>query len=138
MIGSWSLYRSEPKMSNRISFVGLIVVFVILTSQFLWKQIFSSPSSPYQYTIGFITSDLTKKSDSISVRFLVGTSWYSLKNALPYEEVDKLLQSPQRLFVKFDKKDPQKASLLFTPLPNAQYFQAGEILDSVFTSINKN
>jgi len=61
-----------------------------------------------------------------------------LKNALPYEEVDKLLQSPQRLFVKFDKKDPQKASLLFTPLPNAQYFQAGEILDSVFTSTNKN
>gem|GEM_PF-1296019 len=138
MIGSCSLYLSDPKMSNRISFVGLIVVFVILTGQFLWRQIFVSATLPYQYTIGFITSDLTKKSDSISVRYLVGTSWYSLKNALPYEEVDKLRQSSQRLFVKFDKKDPQKASLLFTPLPNAQYFQAGEILDSVFTSRNEN
>lgn len=133
-----TIYSTDPKLSNKIGFVGLIVVFVILTGQFLWRLIFTSPSSPYQYTIGFITSDLTKKSDSISVRYQVGTNWYSLKNALPNDEVNKLLQSQQRLYVKFEKNNPQRASLLFTPLPNAQSFQAGEILDSVFTSRYEN
>ncbi|MCC6762298.1 MAG: hypothetical protein IT252_13825 [Chitinophagaceae bacterium] len=132
------IYRRYPELAFKASKILIGFVFIIISGEFLWKQIVKTEQLPYQYTIGFITSDLTKKSDSISVRYLVGTSWYSLKNALPYEEVDKLLQSPQRLFVKFEKKDPQRASLLFTPLPNDKYYQAGEILDSVFTSRNEN
>lgn len=132
------IYRRYPELSFKASKILIGFVFIIISAEFIWKQIVKTEQLSYQYTIGFITSDLTKKSDSISIRYLVGTNWYSLKDPLPNKEFDKLLQSQQRLFVKFERKDPQRASLLFTPLPNDLYYQAGEILDSVSTSIDKN